>query len=483
MTKKYLYFALLPLLLTSCNSSNTSQSTHDDEDNSGVIKEDVTIDFLCMADSKYLSKLKDMIKEFMEKEPHVKVNLSNPLGTGNYGMLEKSVVAGFFKDEYPDIVQGYPDNVVKYINRHYAVKLDDYLSNEEYGIIQDKQDYIPSFIEEGASYHVNGTYSLPFCKSTEVLFYNEDALLGLDLSDIDASINNGKPIDAAYLDDLSWETLFGNLCPAIKAYNNALPIEEKIIKGDNPTIFTYDSDENFFITLANQYNYGYTSVNEEGQASIDFNNDGMKNLMKKMNAARNNGYIETKATYGDYTSSLFTSESTLFTVASTAGLTYLYDENNPFKIGVAKIPHPEGKPSIAINQGPSVCILDHHDENRALASFLLWKHITDEKNSSSWAVTTGYMGIRNSSYTSQEYLDAFNVDENETDLYKIASAKLLGKIADVRDTTFNTRVFKGSSNARTNAGLLLRDCLLSNDIDTDIDQLFQSYAEEAKTHL
>ena len=44
MTKKYLYFALLPLLLTSCNSSNTSQSAHDDEDNSGVIKEDVTID-------------------------------------------------------------------------------------------------------------------------------------------------------------------------------------------------------------------------------------------------------------------------------------------------------------------------------------------------------------------------------------------------------------------------------------------------------
>ena len=54
------------------------------------------------------------------------------------------------------------------------------------------------------------------------------SLLGLDLSDIDASINNGKPLDAAYLDDLSWETLFGNLCPAIKAYNDVLPIEEKI---------------------------------------------------------------------------------------------------------------------------------------------------------------------------------------------------------------------------------------------------------------
>ena len=464
---------LLPFFLIGCSSSNKNKNKSDDTQENCFIKEDVEISFLCMSDAKYNELLKGMIADFKKQEPHVTVNLSNPLGSGNYANLENIVVSGFLKENYPDIVQCYPDNVVKYIARGFALKLDKYLNNESYGILgEEKADYIDSFLKEGQKYAVEGTYSLPFCKSTELLYYHAKELIGLNLSAIDSTINEGNALTAEYLDNLTWEELFDKLCPAIKTYNDALPSSEKLyVEGTDSAIFTYDSDENFFITLADQYGYGYTSIDANGVGSIDYNNDGMKQLMKKLNSAKKNGFLQTKYTHDDYVSSLFQQKNCLFTVSSTAGLSYNYNRNAPFEIGVAKIPHATGKEYSSINQGPSLCILDHKDENRALASYLFWKHITSKTNSIDWTIHTGYMGIRNSSYISDEYKAATSYTD-KSDLEKLAISDNLKKIQDVKESTFNTYVFRGSSNARKNAGLLLKACLLSADIDAEIDALF-----------
>ncbi len=484
MLNKKLSLLLIPLLLTGCNQNNNDGGGNGGEkEENCIIKEDVTINFLCMAYSQYRDRLQSMVDEFRKLEPHVKVNLYNPQGSGNYAMIEKTIVSGFFKDDYPDIAQCYPDNVVKYIAQGYAYNLDEYINNKDYGLLDDEDDYISSFIEEGQRYPVTGTYSLPFCKSTELMYYNADALLNLDLSSIDSSINEGKPLDAGYLDNLSWEELFDKLCPAIVTYNNSLEAEHKIMKdSENSAVFTYDSDENFFITLAHQYEYGYTSIDENGKGKVDFNNHNMKDLIKKMKVAKDNKYLQTRGSYLDYVSYLFQNREALFTISSTAGLSYNYSFTKPFAMGVAKIPHPEGKAYSCINQGPSVCILDHKDNNRSLASFLLWKHITNKENASSWALHTGYMGIRHTSYESEEYLKALEINEDSS-LYDVAVADNLKKISDVRASTFNTDVFRGSSNARTNVGLLLKECLLSEDIDTDIDTLFQKYYDSTISYI
>lgn len=481
MNKKYVYFLLIPFVLAGCtNKDKSNHNNNSNKDDVGFIKEDVSITFLCMADARYLDKLKGIIKSFESIEPHVKVNLANPLGTGDYAMLENSVVAGYFQGNHPDMVQCYPDNVTKYIARGFALELNKYLDNPEYGIKENgENDYIEAFLDEGANYTVKGTYSLPFCKSTELMYYNADVLLGLELP----GINEDHPLDEEYLDSLTWEELFNNLCPALKTYNDALSDEEKILKPSaDSAFFAYDSDENFFITLANQYGCPYTSIDEEGHGSIDYDNDKMKAEVKKMKVAKDAGYLQTKGTYHTYVSSLFTSQQALFTVSSTASLSYNYNGDNPFTIGVAHIPHPAGKEYSSINQGPSVCILDHQDENRALASYLLWKHMTNKENSLDWSLSTGYMGIRKSTYESQAYKDALVV-EDKTNLYALAQAENLNKIAEVSSSTFNTSVFKGSGNARSNVGLLLRDCLLSDDLDAEIDELFKNSADEAKTHL
>ena len=278
---------------------------------------------------------------------------------------------------------------------------------------------------------------------------------------------------------------FDKLCPAIVSKNNSLPDGEKIYNNSaSSCILAVDSDENYFITLAHQYGYGYTSVNEDGTGNIDFDNPEMKELIKKLKTAKDNGYLQTRGTYKDYVSSLFVKKEALFTISSTAGLAYNVPGKNDeqFSLGVARIPYASGNEYSSINQGPSVCILDHKDDNRSLASYLLWKHITNEVNATKWALSTGYMGIRNSTYTSPDYQAALTPSEDASP-YEIVEAKNFKKIADVRDFTFNTALFKGSSNARTNVGKLLKECLSSDDLDSVIDDLFKYYSDEAKTHL
>ena len=148
MNKKYFYCLLILFLLSGCSKENNGQDIDPSKDDShAIIKKDVTINFLSMTDGKYLLTLESIVREFMEQEPHVKVNIYNPLGTGNYNTLEKYVIAGFFKEDYPDIVQCYPDNVVKYISRGYATPLDKYLDNETYGIRHNAgSDYVDAFM-------------------------------------------------------------------------------------------------------------------------------------------------------------------------------------------------------------------------------------------------------------------------------------------------------------------------------------------------
>jgi hypothetical protein len=39
---------------------------------------------------------------------------------------------------------------------------------------EDKADYVTAFMDEGKKYSVAGTYSLPNCKSTELMFWNKE---------------------------------------------------------------------------------------------------------------------------------------------------------------------------------------------------------------------------------------------------------------------------------------------------------------------
>lgn len=451
----------LVLVLSACaNSEKESNPTSGDDSGDYFIKEATSISFTNTFS--YTTIIEQFIEEFKQIEPNVTVT-NNKL-TGGYPDMQSQTISDFSTGEYGDLVVGYPDNVVAYMDYNKVVKLDDYMNNEKYGLTRsEKNDYVQTYLEEGTAYPLSGTYSVPFAKSSECMYYNASALINLNLRKYDATINNGNPLTANYLNNLTWDELFDHLCPAIIAYNNDLPVGEKILNtSDTYGVIGYDSDDNLFITLAEQYGYGYTAIDDYGEGSLLWNNENMKGLMKKLNVAHRNHYLFTKQTNDGkaYVNTFFTAGKTLFSVGSTGGFKYQHSDTLTMEVGCAPIPQADVNNKKIISQGPNVCVLSHGDDNRALAAWLFYKFMTNTTNSARWAVATGYSPVRTSVYTSRayaEYCDYESIpDTTSIDYLAAINAQY---IMSVDDYLFYSPAFKGSAASRTNVGALLATCV------------------------
>lgn len=505
--KKLMYVLSLAavLTLTSCGernntsseggSSNPGTSSNTDASSSGAtdhfIKEPTTIELV--STSSYTDDLDSFIESFKKIEPMVTV--TNTKESTSYGGLKDKIVEKVAVKGYPDLAVLYPDAIGTLMDYGVVHELDSYIENKEYGWSEDDiDDIIPAYIEEGKKYTMPGTYSLPFSKSTEAMFYNK-SIIGLNLARFDSSINGGNAISEEYINNLTWDELFDHLAPALVAYNDTLDADHKILR-DNATytkaVFGYDSDDNLFITLAEQYGYGYTSVDPvTGDGKLLFNNDGMKGLVKKFKTAYDKGYFFTKGSSkgGNHTSYSFTASSALFSVGSTGGLKYQVAAG--LDTGVARIPQApagQGHKNAVISQGPSICILDHQDENRALASWLFYKHMTNEKNSLKWALDTGYSPIRYSNLDSDDYLDYSSEEGKEQYSLDMVKARVFKYVADskVASGLYTSPVFKGSDAARSACGSLITTILTKEKgtvTDEVIDAEFKSAENTAKTKM
>ena len=439
------------------------------------ITEPTEIEIWATFNDTYGSVLKAFIERFKELEPNVTVTYTKK--SGSYDDLRESILTGFPANNYPDVAVCYPDHVAEYIEYNKVAKMDKYIDNADYGWTQDdKDDIIPLYLDEVTSYSVPGTWSLPFAKSSEAMFYNASALINLNLSSVDATINDGNPLTEEYLANLTWEELFNKLCPALIAYNNSLPAEEKFLLDDQEYhgVFGYDSDDNLFITLSEQYGYPYTSLDQvTGVASVDFNNSGMKNLMKTFNQAYNNGYIVTKASCNNsYVNNLFTKKNLLFSVGSTGGTMYQYADDL-FTVGVAPIPHAENGDTSVINQGPGMVVFKHGSENRELASWLFYKFITETDNTAYWATQTDYLPIRYSAFESEIYAEYSSIEDKEGE--EVLKAKVAQLSVELTPDLYYSPAFKGSATCRTQVGSVMAQCLVeANLTDEKLNQIFQT---------
>ena len=490
---------------SSSSEASSSEASSSVDTEGPFIKEKTEITF--MSNSSYGDLLDSFIESFQKLEPNVTV--TNTKESASYDGVKDKVIEQIAVKNYPDLVVLYPDAIGTLMDYGIVTQLDDYIGNPSYGWSEDDlDDYVPTYLEEGTHYTVEGTYSLPFAKSTEAMFYNKGVLINLNLSSIDPTINEGKPLSEEYINNLTWDELFDKLCPAIMQYNDTLDDDHKILK-DNGTytkaIFGYDSDDNFFITLAEQHGYGYTAVDPvTGEGKLLFNIDdidsdgdgvndtnGMKQLVKKFKGAYDKGYLFTKGSSngGNYTNYSFTADSCLFTIGSTGGLKYQVASDGHLDTAVARIPQaPEGDghKTAIINQGPSICLLDHGDDNRTLASWLFYKHMTNSINSLRWSAETGYSPIRYSSMESTDYLDIASEEGKTAGSLDMVKARVASYVArkDVADYLYTSPVFKGSDEAREQVGSIITTVFTKEGADEAfIDETFDAAENTVKTKM
>ena len=422
---------------------------------------EVTINFYNTMGTKYTDMMTHYIEEFNKLYPNIHVECTS---VGSYDDVRDQISTEITVGNQPNLAYCYPDHVALYNLAGAVATLDSLIDSqievkradgttEILGLTEEqKNDFIAGYYNEGRQFGDDLMYSMPFSKSTEVLYYNKTFFE-----------ENGLTVPT------TWDEM-KEVCAKIKAIDpNSIPLG-------------YDSESNWFITMCEQYGSPYTSATGD---HFLFNNETNRNFVKMFREWYQAGYLTTQKLYGAYTSGLFTVQEegktrSYMSIGSSAGATYQRpakgeDGKYPFEVGIATIPQVSADNKRVISQGPSVCIFKKSNPQEVVASWLFLKFLTTSVDfQAEFSMASGYVPVLKSVATNEAYA-AFMAQADGGDFISALSAKVC---LEQEDAYYTSPAFNGSSTARDQVGSLLTTCLTKDD-GGDVDKMIQQAFEDA----
>ena len=395
----------------------------------------------------------EIISNFNELYPNITVNERS---LGDYDTLRETIISGISSDNLPTVAQTYPDHVALYLKRNVMRSLDDYIDSTKtitlaggsvdiIGLSQDNQDlYIDGFFAEGKCYDLEGTlYSLPFNKSTEVMYYNK-----------------------TIFDKYGWSApqTWDDVVTIAEAYTYTVEYQNAINKGKIVAAFAADSEDNLFITLTKQWGGEYTKLDESGKGVYAFDNAESKAALAFFKENYDKGYFATATHFGaDYSSEAFVAGNIIMTIGSSAGVSYNVPKDGSFEVGVCAYPQKDMNNPQVIQQGTNVSLFKCANPQEELAGWLFIKFLTNYESALLWCTETAYFPIRKDVLNSLKYIEHISgkmYDDRGNVIYKPNTQQLAQKIGLEQQTWFYTTVaFEGSSLARDEAKLIVQAIL------------------------
>jgi len=281
---------------------------------------------------------------------------------GGYGDLHTKIVASLQGGDIPNIAQAYANNIMVYLDSEAIVPLDEYIFDSQVGV-EDFNDIVQGYREENSNYPDGMFYSLPFNKSTEVLYYNETFF----------DANN-----------LTVPTTWDELAEVSMAASNIL----------GKPAFGYDSLSNLFITWSQQAGSGYTNNNGD----VLFNTPEAREALQFFIDGIEGGYFRT-AGEDRYMSGPFNDENAVMFIGSTSGSAYIGSDT--FEWNAAQVPF--GKEKKVIQQGSNMFMLKSNEAEQ-LATFEFMKFLMAPENTILWAMNSGYLPVRMSARELPDYV-------------------------------------------------------------------------------
>lgn len=427
------------------------------------VNKEYNITFWAKNDSNIVQKniYKNTIERFNEYYPNIHVTIQN---YSDYTKIYNDVIKNISTNTTPNVCITYPDFVATYIEGdNVVVPLDDLMNDSKFGFggssilypsIQ-RSDLIDKFIDELI---IDGMYyAIPFVRSSEATYINEDIVkeLGFSIPDV-----------------LTWDFVW-EVCEKAK---EAHP-EKTFI----PMI--YKSTDNMFIQMAKQRGIDFTT--EDGDILLF--NDGSKELLKELAVYGLNNYYDTFKRVS-YPGNFFNAGNCIFAIDSTAGATWIGSDAplmdihesdvKQFTTVVRTVPQTDENNLKMISQGPSICIFNKEDNDEVLASWIFAQFLLNDETQISYAKTEGYVPVTKTATNSSDYQDYLSRGGEDNDTYykvKIDASKL---VIENTENTFITPVFNGSSLVRSASGELIETTLQSvksksyEDSDAWFEKLF-----------
>ena len=412
------------------------------------------------------------IEQFNQIYPNIHVTHES---IGGYDDVRNQIKTEIPVKNQPNIAYCYPDHVALYNLSKAVAHLDNFIdstvSDGHGGVIgltdAQKNDFISGYYNEGRQFGDGLMYSMPYSKSTEVLYYNKDVFAKHNLT---VPTHWFAETDNVEDDKTSMEYV----CKVLKE------------KEENCIPLGYDSEANWMITMTEQCGSDYTSA--VGDNHFLFDNNTNKAVAKRFREWYKNGWMTTQQLYGSYTSGLFVagSETTrsFMSIGSSAGASHQLpqkgDNGYPFEVGITSIPQMCENNKKVISQGPSVCIFKKANPQEVVASWLLVKFLTTSvQYQAEFGKASGYVPVLKSVAEDPTYSAFIANADKGNDFATALAAKVC---LEQEDAYYTSPAFNGSSMARDQIGYALTKILpFNSDSDEEINKFInQAFAEAVK---
>lgn len=450
---------------------------------------EVNISFWSTGSQGLITQLKALAEEFetaVKKQTGVTVNVDITV-EGSYDDIANKISKGLAVGNIPNMAVAYPDTVAnilaKEADKEYLYDLEPYFADAEIGFgtqeylgdsaTAGRRDIISSFLDEGTHYAREGTFSYPFMKSSEVMFYKVD--------EIERAYKYYNPeiigIENIRKDlaSMDWDK-FVTLLESID--ENKAKISNTLEKAA-----WYDSDSNWFISQMYQRGIPYTSING-GKGKIEFesgqNRTDAEDMVQDFKDMFDDGLITTKGVENTYGSYAFADGKVLFEIGSSGGTGYNMPEGlDPEDIGI--VPVPAAGEKLYVSQGPTITFLKNPTVDAATNDLQMkysWqfaKFLTNPAANVRLCIrgSEGYIPIRYSAFEDADYMEFLE----EPSIYATAAKVLIDEIAD---SYYNAPVFPGSAELRDLVGGILPQVFKSGENITDA---FKNAIDKAKTFM
>ncbi|AOF55029.1 ABC-type sugar transport system, maltose-binding protein [Maize bushy stunt phytoplasma] len=457
--------------------------------------------------------LEEIIEEFREKYPKIKVKTEyKPSWSG----IVKNINVALPANNEPHLIVSYADHLVNYYESGKLVPLDGFKdhTNEKIKLDpcttdpQTEKTYFYSSFENEAQLPLGNEkepgkwYSLPFSKSIELMYYNQDYFkqlkgkiqkqkIGID-SDFESCFDNydNSNFEGKLKDGITWEQM-KKLCKVIKQVDS-----EKIP-------ISYDSESNLFIISSEQRGIEYTTSPikkdpSSREVGVRFNNPDAKKMIKDFKKFYDKKYLITRKLSGEsYTTHLFMDQKILMDISSSNGFEYV--SKAPFKVGITSVPYwkkgkqgPESGKRKVLQQGSNINLFYKKDKDEVLASWLFLKHLTSKETNEKLIQKLSQFPTRpcydKSAQPEQTNSENPSKNSKNPEINKDIFDFMKRERKEDEESSqtgnpiyFFSPTFRKSQMSRIVVEKLVIDCFLDKDLDKNIDTLFNEAQQKANS--
>ena len=239
----FIFFLMIALLFVGAGCTSGTKSIDFEVPEGGYDGSEVEIKFYHTMGQNLRDVLRIYIEEFNKIYPNIHIKEEQ---IGGYDDVRNQISTELTVGYEPNLAYCYPDHVALYNMTKKVATLDDLInstaSDGAGGILgltaEQKADFIDAYYKEGQQFGDGFMYTMPFSKSTEVLYYNKTFF---DANNIAVPTHWFSTSED---DTTSMEAV----CKRIKEIDaSSIPLG-------------YDSEANWFITMCEQLNSPYTSA-------------------------------------------------------------------------------------------------------------------------------------------------------------------------------------------------------------------------------